>query len=40
MSAEETARYVMLKRIQLTIAILAGIATLSVGAYNVQHTFF
>jgi len=28
------------KRLQLTIAILAGIATLAVGVYNVKHTLF
>lgn len=40
MGMEETTHDLIFKRIQLAIAILAGIATLAVGAYNVKHTFF
>ncbi len=40
MGVEETKHDLMFKRIQLTIAILVGIVSLSVGLYNVKHTFF
>ncbi len=40
MGAEETKPDLMLRRIQVTIAILAGVATFAVGAHNVKHTFF
>ena len=39
-AAEETKHDLLLKRIQVTIAILAGLATLILGAYNVKKTFF
>ncbi len=40
MAAEETKHDLLLKRIQVTIAILAGLATLVLGVYNVNKTFF
>ena len=40
MGAEETKHDVRLKRVQVTIAILAGMATLAVGVYNIKHTIF
>ena len=38
--AEETKHDVFLKRVQVTIAILAGLATLILGIYNVKKTLF
>ncbi len=40
MNGEETKHDLTLKRIQVTIAILAGAVTFAVGAYNVKQTFF
>jgi hypothetical protein len=40
MTAEETKHDLWLKRIQITIAILAGLATLILGVYNVKKTVF
>lgn len=40
MVAEETRHDLLLKRIQITIAILAGLATLILGVYNINKTFF
>lgn len=40
MGAEETRHDLTLKRIQATIAILAGIATLVLGVYNIKRTVF
>ncbi len=40
MAVEETKNDLLLKRVQVTIAILAGLATLIIGAYNVKKTLF
>jgi len=40
MTIEETKHDLFLKRAQVTIAILAGLATLILGVYNVQKTLF
>ncbi|MBI2885333.1 MAG: carboxypeptidase regulatory-like domain-containing protein [Candidatus Omnitrophica bacterium] len=40
MGVEETKKDLMLKRIQLTIAILVGVVTLAVGVYNAKKTLF
>ncbi|MBI4432292.1 MAG: hypothetical protein HY592_02265 [Candidatus Omnitrophica bacterium] len=40
MPVEETKHDLWLKRVQITIAILAGLATLIVGAYNIKKTLF
>ncbi|HXV19165.1 MAG TPA: carboxypeptidase-like regulatory domain-containing protein [Candidatus Omnitrophota bacterium] len=40
MTQLESKKDTMLKRVQLSIAIVASIATLSVGIYNVKKTFF
>lgn len=40
MTQLESKKDTVLKRTQLVIAILAGLATLAVGAYNVKKTFF
>ena len=40
MGAEETKHDLFLKRVQITIAILAGIATLVVGIYNAKKVIF
>lgn len=40
MGAEETAKDLLLKRIQVTVAILAGVATLILGVYNVKKNVF
>ena len=39
MTVEETKHDLWLKRIQITIAILAGLATLIIGIYNVKNIF-
>ena len=39
MAVEETKHDLWLKRIQITIAILAGLATLIIGIYNVKNIF-
>jgi len=38
MGVEETKHDLMLRRVQVTIAILVGMVTLAVGLYNVKHT--
>jgi len=38
--AEETKHDIFLKRVQVTVAILAGLATLILGVYNVKKTLF
>ncbi len=38
--AEETKHDIFLRRVQVSIAILAGLATLILGVYNVKKTFF
>ena len=40
MSVEETKHDLLLKRVQLVIAILAGLAALAVGIYNVKKIYF
>ena len=40
MAVEETKHDLWLKRIQITIAILAGLATLILGVYNVKKNVF
>ena len=40
MAVEETKHDLFLKRAQVTVAILAGIATLIIGVYNVKKTVF
>ena len=40
MAAEETKHDLFLKRAQVTVAILAGVATLILGVYNVKKTVF
>lgn len=40
MAADESKNDLLLKRIQVTVAILAALTTLIVGAYNVKKTFF
>ncbi len=40
MEGNETAHERMLKKLQLWVAVLAGTATLIVGAYNVKNIFF
>ena len=40
MAVEETKRDLWLKRTQITIAILAGLATLILGIYNVKKNIF
>ena len=40
MGAEETKHDLLLKRINITIAILGGLAALAVGIYNVKKTYF
>ena len=40
MGVEETKQDLWLKRAQITVAILAGLATLIVGIYNVKKTLF
>ena len=39
MAVEETKHDLWLKRTQITIAILAGLATLIIGIYNVKNIF-
>ena len=40
MAVEETKHDLWLKRIQITVAILAGLATLILGVYNVKKNIF
>ena len=40
MAVEETKHDLLLKRIQITVAILAGLATLTLGIYNVKKNIF
>lgn len=40
MTVEETKHDLFLKRIQITVAILAGLATLVVGVYNAKKLIF
>ena len=40
MAAEETKRDLFLKRMQVTIAILGGIAALILGVYNINKNIF
>jgi len=40
MTVEETKHDLWLKRVQITIAILAGLATLILGIYNVKKNIF
>lgn len=40
MSAEETKKDLVLKRVQVTLAILIGVVTLVVGVYNAKKTLF
>ncbi len=40
MGVEETKHDLRLKRVQVTVAILAGTVTLAVGLYNLKHTMF
>ena len=40
MTVEETKHDLWLKRVQITIAILAGLATLILGVYNVKKNIF
>ena len=40
MPAEETKHDLFLKRVQVTVAILGGLATLISGAYNIKKNLF
>lgn len=40
MAFEETKNDLLLKRIQIIVAILGGLAALAVGVYNVKKTYF
>ena len=40
MPVEETKHDLLLKRVQIVIAILGGLAALAVGVYNVKKSYF
>ncbi len=40
MGIEETKHDILLRRVQVTIAIFAGLATLVLGLYNIKKSFF